>query len=102
MLVLLLFFSRGLPFLRLENLFTFDPHYLVLPYGAVLFSLWGLSLVPQVKEMTGGERKTAFNNKFRHRFNRNFLYPLYSHHSRRQRTKNLARRFLRFRLDCRR
>ncbi|MEK7624529.1 MAG: aromatic amino acid transport family protein [Patescibacteria group bacterium] len=57
MLVLLLFFSRGLPFLRLENLFTFDPHYLVLPYGAVLFSLWGLSLVPQVKEMTGGEKK---------------------------------------------
>jgi len=56
-LILLLFFSRGLPFLRLENLFTFNPHYLLLPYGAILFSLWGLSLVPEVKEMVERERK---------------------------------------------
>lgn len=56
-LILLLFFSRGLPFLRLENLFTFNPRYLIFPYGAVLFSLWGLSLVPEIKEIVERERK---------------------------------------------
>ena len=56
-LILLLFFSRGLPFLRLENLFTFNPHYLFFPYGAILFSLWGLSLVPEIKEIVARERK---------------------------------------------
>jgi len=56
-LILLLFFSQGLPFFRLENLLTFDAHYLIFPYGAVLFSLWGLSLVPEIKEMLERERK---------------------------------------------
>jgi amino acid permease len=56
-LILLLFFSRGLPFFRLENFFTFNPRYLTLPYGAILFSLWGLSLVPEIKEIVERERK---------------------------------------------
>jgi len=56
-LILLLFFSRGLPFFRLENLFGFNPHYLIFPYGAILFSLWGLSLVPEIKELVERERK---------------------------------------------
>lgn len=56
-LILLLFFSQGLSFLRLENLFTFDAHYLIFPYGTILFSLWGLTLVPEIKEMVIRERK---------------------------------------------
>lgn len=56
-LILLLFFSQGLPFFRLENLFSFDAHYLIFPYGVVLFSLWGLALVPELKEIVERERK---------------------------------------------
>jgi amino acid permease len=56
-LILLLFFSQGLPFFRLENLLAFDTHYLIFPYGAILFSLWGLALVPEIKEMVARERK---------------------------------------------
>lgn len=30
---------------------------LFLPYGAILFSLWGASVLPEVKEMLGGDKK---------------------------------------------
>jgi len=56
-LILFFFFSRGLPSINLENFLTFDPRYFVFPYGAILFSLWGLSLVPEIKEMVERERK---------------------------------------------
>ncbi len=55
--LLLFFFFKAFPFLNLENLFTFDVRSVVLPYGAVLFSLWGIALVPEVKEMVERDRK---------------------------------------------
>jgi tyrosine-specific transport protein len=50
-IVLLLIAGRGFSLIRIENLFVFDSRYLFLPYGAVLFSLCGFALVPEIKEM---------------------------------------------------
>ncbi|MFA5084329.1 MAG: aromatic amino acid transport family protein [Candidatus Paceibacterota bacterium] len=57
--ILFLFLVYGLPFLDVKNLATFNPRYLAFPYGAVLFSLWGLTLVPEIKEMTERDRKKS-------------------------------------------
>lgn len=56
-LILFLFLNRGLPFLDLKNLATFNPRYLAFPYGAIIFSLWGLNLVPEIKEMAERNRR---------------------------------------------
>lgn len=37
--------------------FQNDPAYLFLPYGVILFSLWGLSLVPEAEEILGDKKK---------------------------------------------
>jgi len=55
--IVFLFLFYGLPSLDLKNLATFNPRYLAFPYGAVLFSLWGLTLVPEIKEITERNRK---------------------------------------------
>lgn len=46
-------FLKGLPFWQLENLGikTGGAGDFFLPYGAILFSLWGASLIPEVEEM---------------------------------------------------
>jgi len=55
--VLIAIFFRGQPSLNLENLFPApDLKYLFLPYGAIFFSLWGASLIPEVEEMLGEKR----------------------------------------------
>ncbi|MDA2936383.1 amino acid permease [Patescibacteria group bacterium AH-259-L05] len=56
-ILLFLFFFRGIPFLEFDNFFTFDVQSLALPYGVILFSLWGVALVPEVKEMVNRDRK---------------------------------------------
>jgi amino acid permease len=55
--VLFYLLIQGLPFLEPKNLFNFQPIYLFLPYGAILFSLWGAALVPEVTEILGGKNK---------------------------------------------
>lgn len=56
-LAILLFF--GLPFLKLSNLMvkTGGLSSLFLPYGAIVFSLWSLDMVPEVEEMLGRHGK---------------------------------------------
>ncbi|MCK4355406.1 amino acid permease [Candidatus Parcubacteria bacterium] len=51
--ILLIFFARALPFITIENLQTsvLDWRFLAMPYGVILFSLWGLSVVPALKEI---------------------------------------------------
>jgi len=55
--LLFLFFFRAFDFIHLENLLTFSSRHLTYPYGVVLFSLWGLALVPEIKEMVHGDKK---------------------------------------------
>ncbi len=51
-LILIAIFFRGQAFLTIENLFP-EPNlsYFFLPYGVILFSLWGASLIPEVEEI---------------------------------------------------
>ncbi len=58
--LLVLFFFKGFSFINLENLATFNYHSMALPYGVVLFSLWGIALVPEVKEMVERDRRKLF------------------------------------------
>lgn len=52
-----LIFSRSFSLIEIKNLFNFDWQYVFLPYGAVLFSLAGFPLVPEIKEMLTGQSK---------------------------------------------
>ena len=58
--VLILIFFRGKYLINIENLFFIHPSSIIshwfLPYGAILFSLWGATLIPEIEEMLG-ERK---------------------------------------------
>jgi len=57
-IILIAIFFREQPFLKLENLFPApDFAYLFLPYGAILFSLWGATLIPEVEEMLRERKK---------------------------------------------
>ena len=49
--VLSLVFYKGFPIIDINNLFIFNFKYLFLPYGAILFSLVGSSIIPEVKEL---------------------------------------------------
>ena len=42
---------KGLPHIDLTNLLNFESNQFFLPYGPVLFSLGGLALIPEVKEI---------------------------------------------------
>lgn len=53
-IILFIIFVKGLPFIKIDNLFTATPintRPLFLPYGAILFSLWGASLIPEITEL---------------------------------------------------
>lgn len=57
-LILIFFFLKSLPFINFQHFTTFDSRYLTFPYGVVLFSLGGLAVVPEIKEMVERDRKT--------------------------------------------
>lgn len=58
--ILLLIFWHGLPAFRMDNLLikTGDVNNLFLPYGAVLFSLWGLEIIPDIEETLGNNKSS--------------------------------------------
>lgn len=60
-LILFLIFLQGQPFLKIENLFLgktkFENGNWFLPYGPILFSLWGMALIPEIEEMLGEKKK---------------------------------------------
>ncbi len=54
-LAVVLFFSFvGFGHIEPRHLSTVDWRYLFVPYGVVVFSLWGTSIIPEVKEMLDG------------------------------------------------
>ena len=56
-LILILIFFRGLPQIQIGNLFPLpDFSKFFLPYGPILFSLWGAALIPEVEEMLGEKK----------------------------------------------
>lgn len=57
-LVLIAIFFWSQTFLKIENLFPRpDLSQWFLPYGPILFSLWGLALIPEVEEMLKERKK---------------------------------------------
>lgn len=58
LLTLIGIFFRGWEHLSLANLSIsqIDSSYLFLPYGVILFSLWGLPLIPEAEELLGSRR----------------------------------------------
>ena len=49
--ILFIFFIKAAPFINFEYLLAADWTSFALPYGVILFSLWGLPVVPALKEM---------------------------------------------------
>lgn len=57
--ILIVIFIKEIPLLRVENLFikTVDFKYLFLPYGAILFALWGADVIPEAEELLGKKKR---------------------------------------------
>lgn len=56
--ILILFFVFGSPQIEIQNLTgTGKLSSLFLPYGVVLFSLWGIALVPELEDILGKKKK---------------------------------------------
>jgi tyrosine-specific transport protein len=49
--ILLVFFAKSVPLINSEYLLTIDWKFFAVPYGVILFSIWGLPVVPALKEM---------------------------------------------------
>ncbi len=65
LVILFVIFFRGAHFINIENLFIGQWSIgkgqwsnLFLPYGVILFSLWGAALIPEVEELLGERKKT--------------------------------------------
>jgi amino acid transporter len=43
---------QGHSFWQIENLLNFEKSFLFLPYGIILFALWGAALIPEITELT--------------------------------------------------
>lgn len=58
-IIIIIIFIKEIPFLKIENLFInkFDLKYFFLPYGAVLFALWGAEVIPEIEEILGERKK---------------------------------------------
>ncbi|MFC1663571.1 aromatic amino acid transport family protein [Patescibacteria group bacterium] len=56
--ILALFFIKVLPFINVEYFKTFNFEFFTLPYGVILFALWGSALVPEIKEILAGDKKS--------------------------------------------
>lgn len=57
LVILVFFFIKGVPHFDLQNILKINPGKTMLPYGAIIFSLWGVALVPEIKEMVERKRK---------------------------------------------
>ena len=57
-IILFAIFFKGESFITIGNLFPSpDFSHIFLPYGIILFSLWGAALIPEVEEMLGEKKK---------------------------------------------
>ncbi len=56
-IAIVVLFIFGVPKINPNNLMTFFAENSFLPYGVVLFALWGVSIIPEVKEIMKGQEK---------------------------------------------
>lgn len=55
--IVILIFILGSPSIKFNNLLTINTRNFFIPYGVVMFSLWGASIIPEIKELTKGNYK---------------------------------------------
>jgi len=56
--ILIFIFLKGMPYFRLVNLTVVsEKKDLFLPYGPILFSLWGTALIPEIEELLGRNKR---------------------------------------------
>jgi len=55
LVILGIFLFKAFPAINLDNFKKIDLKHFILPYGVVLFSLGGASIIPELKEMTKGK-----------------------------------------------
>lgn len=58
LVLFLVLFLRAIPSMNLGYFQAIDWRFFTFPYGVIIFSLWGLDLVPELKEMLKGNFKT--------------------------------------------
>lgn len=51
LIILVLFFAKALSFIDINYFKTSDLKFLALPYGVILFSLWGAAIIPEMEEI---------------------------------------------------
>lgn len=51
--ILAAIFIKAIPFIDFNNFQKIDLSFIALPYGVILFALWGSSLIPELEEMLG-------------------------------------------------
>ena len=55
--IIIFFFVRAFSFIDISNLRGMNLKFFTLPYGVIIFSLWGSALVPEIKEMLKGKER---------------------------------------------
>lgn len=55
--ILTFIFIKAVPFIDFTNFSRINPAFAALPYGVVLFALWGSALIPELEEMLGKDAK---------------------------------------------
>ncbi|MFH1841188.1 MAG: aromatic amino acid transport family protein [Candidatus Nealsonbacteria bacterium] len=56
-IILFIFFTKTFSFIDINYLKNIDLKFLTLPYGVILFALWGSTTIPEVKEILEGDAK---------------------------------------------
>lgn len=59
--ILLLFFFKAWPLVSFHNLQVVDLSQITLPYGVVLFALWGANIIPELSDMAKGDSRLLRN-----------------------------------------
>ncbi|MDO8264832.1 MAG: aromatic amino acid transport family protein [Candidatus Parcubacteria bacterium] len=54
--ILIIFFKNAFPYINFGYFKTVDLNFFFFPYGAVLFSLWGAAIIPEIKDLTGNNQ----------------------------------------------
>jgi len=57
-LILGIFFTESAPFINVDYLKGINLEFFIFPYGVILFALWGSNIIPEVKDVVKGNKKT--------------------------------------------
>lgn len=55
--IIALFFIRAIPFIDVNNLININLNFFGFSYGVILFSLWAITIVPEIREIVGKDQK---------------------------------------------